>query len=125
MGDFASAFGAATEKRADAVLVLDDALVASRKEQILHWAAMTRLPVMSQYRELADSGALMAYGPNIPEMYRRAAYFVDKVLRGSNPGEIPIEQPTKFELVINRRTANALGLTISPSILLRADRVIE
>ena len=91
----------------------------------MHWATKTRTPVISQYREVAEDGALMAYGPNIREMYRRAAYFVDKILKGAKPGDLPVEQPTKFELIINLKTARALGLTIPPSLLARADQIIE
>jgi ABC-type uncharacterized transport system substrate-binding protein len=123
--DLPAAFKAATTKGVDTVFLLDDVLVTSYKEQVLRWAANARLLVISLYRELAEGGALMAYGPSILEMYRRAAYFVDKILKGTNPADLPIEQPTKFELVINLKTAKALGLTIPPTLLLQADQVIE
>ena len=105
--------------------MLDDVLIASDTDPILDWTTKNHLPVVSQYRESSEAGALMAYGPSTREMYRRAASFVDKILKGAKPGDLPIEQPTKFELVINLKTAKALGLTIPPSLLLRADQIIE
>jgi putative ABC transport system substrate-binding protein len=89
------------------------------------FATRLRLPSMFAYREQVQNGGLMSYGVNVAENFRRAATFVDKILRGAKPADLPIEQPTKFELVINLKTANALGLTIPPSLLLRADQVIE
>ena len=93
--------------------------------QIASLAQKSRLPSMYGLREFADAGGLMAYGPNYAEGWRRAATYVDKILKGAKPGELPVEQPTKFELVINLMTAKALGLTIPPSLLRRADQVIE
>jgi ABC-type uncharacterized transport system substrate-binding protein len=124
VGDLPAAETAITG-RADALFLLDDVLVTSYKDQVLHWATKTRTPVISQYREVAEDGALMAYGPNIREMYRRAAYFVDKILKGAKPGDLPVEQPTKFELIINLKTAKALGLTIPPSLLAWTDQIID
>jgi ABC-type uncharacterized transport system substrate-binding protein len=123
--EFPSAFRAVTRERASALFVFDDVLMTTHKRQILDWAAEVRLPVISQYAEIAEAGGLMAYGPNIPDLYRRAAIFVDKILKGAKPGDLPVEQPEKLELVINRKTAKALGLTIPPSLLQRADQVIE
>jgi putative ABC transport system substrate-binding protein len=123
--DFRAAFEEMTRQRVSAVFVFDDVLLATHKRQILDWATKNRLPVISMYTELAEVGGLMAYGPNIPDIYRRAATYVDKILKGAKPGDLPIDQPTKFELVINVKTAKALGLTIPPSLLLRADQVIE
>ena len=84
-----------------------------------------RLPMMCGFRELVEAGCLMSYGPNLPDLYRRAAEFVDKILRGARPSDIPVEQPTKFDLVVNLITARALGLTIPPTLLAIADEVIE
>src|SRR2546426_8145122 len=110
--DFPVAFARVTRERASALFVFDDVLITTHKRQILDWAAKVRLPVMSQYAELAEAGGLMAYGPNIPDIYRRAAYFVDKILKGARPADLPVEQPTQFELLINLKTAKALSLTI-------------
>jgi putative ABC transport system substrate-binding protein len=88
-------------------------------------ATKARLPVISAWRQLPESGGFMSYGTDVPEMFRRAAVFVDKILRGAKPADLPVEQPTKFELVINLKTAKALGLTIPPAVLARADEVIE
>ena len=91
----------------------------------MDFAARNRLPGMYAYRELVDVGGLMSFGPNYPGMHRRAAYFVDRILKGAKPADLPIEQPTKFELVINLKTAKGLGLTIPQSLLLRTDHVIQ
>ena len=108
-----------------ALVVIDGAAIAALREPILELARKKSLPVVSQFREFADAGGLMAYGPNLREMYRRAAIYIDKILKGAKPGDLPVEQPTKFELVVNVKTAKALGLTIPPSLLLRADQVID
>ena len=120
-----SAFQAITWERVSALFVFDDVLITTHKRQILDWAAEARLPVISQYAEIAEAGGLIAYGPNIPDIYRRAAIYVDKILKGAKPSDLPVEQPTKVELVSNLKTARALGLTIPPSLLQRADQVIE
>jgi putative ABC transport system substrate-binding protein len=125
VNDLPKVFEAITNGRADVVFVLDDVLITSHKQQIMEWATKSHLPVISIYREFADAGALIAYGPSIRDMYRRAAYFVDKILKGAKPGDLPIEQPTKVEFVINLKTAKALGVTVPPSLLLQADKVIE
>jgi putative tryptophan/tyrosine transport system substrate-binding protein len=115
----------ALKGRAEALYVCIDPLVSASRFRINTLALAAGLPTMHSARELVDAGGLMSYGPNIPDLYRRAADFVDKILRGAKPGEIPVEQPTKFDLVINLKTAKALGLEIPPMLLARADEVIE
>ena len=110
---------------ADALYVATDPLVFANRIRINALAQDARLPTIYGSREYVDAGALMSYGPNFPDLFRRAAEYVDKVLRGARPADIPIEQPTRFDLVINLKTAKALGVTISPALLLRADEVIE
>jgi putative ABC transport system substrate-binding protein len=112
-------------QRAGGVLVLRDGLFLTQRTQIAALAAKSRLPAVYGLREEAEAGGLMAYGANVLLMYRRAATYVDKILKGGKPADLPVEQPTKFELVINMKTAKALGLTIPQSILVRADRVIQ
>jgi putative ABC transport system substrate-binding protein len=123
--EFERAFEAATKGRADGLLVLPSPLTNSNATRLVRLAAERRLPAMYPLSRSAEIGGLMAYGPNIPDLYRRAAVYVDKILKGAKPAELPVEQPTKFEFVINLKTAKALGLTISPSLLLQADRVVE
>ena len=122
--DIAPAFEALKD-RADALYVVGDALSITRRVQINTLALIARLPTIYLVREYVEAGGLMSYGPNFPDLFRRAADYVDKILRGAKPGEIPVEQPTKFDLAINLTTAKALGLTIPESFLLRADEVIE
>jgi len=124
-GDVSTAIQSAVKARAGALLVIDDLVISSHQSRILEIAAKHGLPVISQFREFCEAGGLMAYGPNNNEMFRRAAFFIDKIFRGAKPGDLPVEQPTKFELLINLKTAKALGLTVPPSLLLRADQVIE
>jgi putative ABC transport system substrate-binding protein len=118
------AFAAIVKQRAEAVMVLSDSMLFGQRAQIGDLATRNRLPAIAWTREFID-GLLMAYGPKVVEMYRRAATYVDKILKGAKPGDLPVEQPTKFELLINLRIAKVLGLTIPPSLLLRADQVIE
>jgi putative tryptophan/tyrosine transport system substrate-binding protein len=120
-----AAFPAMSSQRAGGVLVLRDAVFRAQGAQIAALAAKSRLPAMYGLREQAEAGGLMAYGASVPQMFRRAATYVDRILKGAKPGDLPVEQPTKFELVINLKTAKALGLTIPQSILVRADRVID
>src|SRR5262249_60964211 len=108
-----------------AVLVWNDAMFLSQRERIVELAAQHRLPAVYEERRFAEAGGLMAYGPNESANFRRTAMYVDKILKGAKPGDLPVEQPTKVELVINLKTAKALGLTIPPSVLARADEVIE
>ncbi len=119
------AFGTAVNWRADALIALDDALIFTNRTRIIALAARHRLPSVYGYREFPDAGGLMAYGPSRHDMYRQAAVYVDKILKGAKPADLPVERPTKFELVINLKTAKALGLTIPQSLLGRADEVIQ
>ena len=123
--DLPKVFEAIAKGHADVVVVLDDVLITSHKQQIMGWATKSHLPVVSIYREFAEAGALLAYGPSIRDMYRRAAYFVDKILKGTKPGELPVEQPTQFELVINLKAVKTLGLTIPQSLVARADEIVQ
>jgi putative ABC transport system substrate-binding protein len=111
--------------RPDALIVLLPRGSANQQRRILEFAAMQRIPAIYHWREFVDAGGLAYYGASIEEMYRRAASYVDKILKGARPGDLPVEQPTKLELVINLKSAKTLGLTIPPSLLLRADQVIE
>jgi len=122
--DIAPAFEAA-KGRAEALFVLNDPLTISQRARINELAIAAGLPTVYALREFADSGGLISYGPHFPDLFRRAAEFVDKILRGTKPGDIPVEQPTKFELVVNLKTAKALGLAVPPTLLARADEVIE
>ena len=124
-GDLIAAFQAATRGRVEALIVIEDVVATQHRVEILNLAATHSLAVVSQYRAFAEAGALLAYGPNTAAMYRRAAYYVDRILKGAYAGDLPVEQPTKFDLVINLKTAKALGLTIPSSLLERADEVIE
>jgi len=119
------ALATAARDKAQAVIVLSDGALYAQRAQIAKSAAKHRLLCVAWTPEFAVSGCLMAYGANVVELHRRAAVFVDKILKGANPGDLPVEQPTKFELVLNLKTAKALGLTIPPTLLTRADRVIE
>jgi putative ABC transport system substrate-binding protein len=119
------AFAAMARERAQALLVMTDPMFEAQRERIVDLAAKHRLPGIFGWREFAEAGGLLSYDPNLADMYRRLATYVDKILKGVKPGDLPIEQPTKFELVINLKTAKALGLTIPQLILFRADRLIE
>jgi putative ABC transport system substrate-binding protein len=122
--DLALAFDA-LKGRAEAVYVCGDALTQSHRVRISALALDARLPTLCSSREFVDAGGMLSYGPNFPDLFRRSAEFVDKILRGAKPGDIPVEQPTKFDLVINLKTGKALGLTIPETFLARADEVIE
>ena len=119
------AFDAAVRGRADALLVVGDPITFSPAARVPELALRARLPAMYLARDVVVAGGLIAYGPDFPQIYRRAADYVDRILKGAKPADMPIEQPTKFELVVNLRTARALGLTVPPSLLVRADEVIE
>jgi ABC-type uncharacterized transport system substrate-binding protein len=119
------AFAAMARARAQAVLVLGTAIFLAERQRVAELAIKHRLPTMSNLKDIVEAGGLMSYGPDFDDLYRRGAIYVDKILKGANPADLPVEQPTKFELVINLKTAKALGLTIPPALLLRADQTIE
>jgi len=123
--EFESALVSMERERAQALIVLVSAQFFPERKRLADLAILHRLPTMHGQAEYVDAGGLLSYAPGYPEFFRRAAVYVDKILKGANPGELPVEQPTKFELVINLRTARALGVTIPHPVLLRADRVIE
>jgi putative tryptophan/tyrosine transport system substrate-binding protein len=123
--DFARVVAAATQERAQALFQVASSLFATHRETFLDLVAKSRLPVTCETRPFVVAGCLMTYGPSFPDMYRRAAYYVDRILKGAKPADLPVEQPMKFELVINLKTAEALGLTIPPTILFQADEVIR
>jgi putative ABC transport system substrate-binding protein len=124
-GDLAPAFLGMKKNRDQGVVVTSPAFMFVHRKTVVDLAATHRIPAVYDLQVFVEAGGLMSYGVSVSEMQRRAAIYVDKILRGAKPGDLPVEQPTKFELVINRRTAKALGLTIPPSLLLRADVVIE
>jgi putative ABC transport system substrate-binding protein len=123
--DFDRAFSVMTKARAGALTVLPSNIFSNERRRLVDLAAKNRLPAVYPWREFVDAGGLMAYGANRADGYRRAATYVDKILKGAKPADLPVEQSTKFELVINLKTAKALGLTIPPSLLARADEVIQ
>jgi putative ABC transport system substrate-binding protein len=123
--DLPKAFDAITRQRADGLLMLPDSVTNVHRKSIVAFAASRRLPAMYAFREAVDDGGLMCYGPNLVENFRAAAGYVDKILKGATAGDLPIAQATKFDLVINLKTARTLGLTIPPSLLLQADQVIQ
>ena len=123
--DIAPAFDAGHKRGTDALYVCADPLVSTNRVRINTLALAARLPTMHGVREYVEAGGLMSYGPNFPHLFRRAADYVDKILRGAKPGDIPVEQPTKFDLIINLTTAKTLGLEVPPMLLARADEVIE
>lgn len=123
--DIEAAFAAIAKQQPGALLVMVDAMLVSQRQRVADLAAKHRLPAMYPFREFAAVGGLMSYGASLQDNYHRAATFVDKILKGTRPGDLPVEQPTKFELVVNLKTAKALGHTIPSSILIRADEVIR
>jgi ABC-type uncharacterized transport system substrate-binding protein len=124
-GDFERAFRAIIEARADSLYVVSSRHTVLNMPAIVGFATSNRLPLAGGWGDWAKAGGLLAYGPNVGDMAQRAASYVDRILKGAKPSELPVEQPTKFELVINLKTANALGLAVAPSLLTRADAVIE
>jgi putative ABC transport system substrate-binding protein len=125
LGEFPETFAAIKQSGANALLVLSDALFNAARREIIILASQHSLPTMFEAREFVQDGGLMAYGPNLAEMTRRSALQIVKIIKGANPGDLPIEQPTTFELSINVQTGRALGITIPATVLLRADTVIE
>jgi ABC-type uncharacterized transport system substrate-binding protein len=125
VSEFDGAFNAISKTHVGGLIVMVDPLTLRNRERIVRLAAQTRLPTIYGFSEFARSGGLLAYGPSVPDQARRAATYVDKILKGAKPADLPVEQPTKFELVINLKTAKALGLTIPQTLLLRADQIIE
>jgi putative ABC transport system substrate-binding protein len=123
--DIETAFRAASKGRADAILVLGGRVFYSYRTQIADLAVKSRLPAIYDVPEFVAAGGLMSYGANAADLFRRAATYVDKILKGAKPADLPVEQPTKFELIINLKTAKQIGLTIPPNVLARADRVIK
>ena len=114
-----------TRARAGALTVISSSMLFSERRRLVDLAAKNRLPAMYTGRDFVDAGGPMSYGQNVADFFRRAATYVDKILKGAKPADLPVEQPTKFELIINLKAAKALGLTIPPSLLARADQVIE
>jgi putative ABC transport system substrate-binding protein len=114
-----------TRERPDALLLITDALTNLNRKRILDFAAAHRVPAMYEFGSLVREGALMSYGPDLGDSFRRAAVYVDRVLKGAKPGELPVEQPNRYYLLVNLKTAKALGLAIPQSLLLRADEVIQ
>jgi putative ABC transport system substrate-binding protein len=119
------AFASAAAQHADAIIVFADPLTVSNAPQVTALAAKHRLPAIYLFRIFATNGGLISFGPDLSDLFFRAGGYVDKILKGTKPSDLPVEQPTKFELVINVKTAKALGLTVPPSLLVRADEVIE
>jgi len=124
-GDFDGAFETASRERPDALIVFADPLTLTRRTRIVGFATQRGLPSMYELREFVDIGGLVAYGPSLNDLFRRSASYVDKILKGTKPAEMPVERPTRFDFVINLKTARALGLTIPPSVLTQATEVIE
>jgi putative ABC transport system substrate-binding protein len=123
--DFDDAFAKITEERADGLFVIPDSLTMTHRDKVAEFAVKSRVPMMAAWSEFTKAGGLMSYGPNLRDSFRRTAVFVDKILKGAKPADLPVEQPTKFELVINLKTAQALGITIPPTLLFQADEVIR
>ena len=124
-GDFGPAFAALAQKRPQVIIVFQDALTLQHRDEIIDFTVRERLPAMFTAKEWTDAGGLVSYGENLSEMYRRGAYFVDRIFRGTNPADLPVEQPTKYDLMLNLNTAEAIGLTIPPQFLDRVDHLID
>jgi putative ABC transport system substrate-binding protein len=124
-GELQKVFDVAAKERIGALFVIEEAVIASYRTRVLELAAKQRLPTMSLYKEFAEAGGLLTYGADLPDLFRRAATYIDKILKGTKPADLPVEQPIKFEFVINLKTAKQIGLTIPPNVLARADKVIK
>jgi len=120
-----TAFRSATKGRAEALHVHESAMLSSHIEQIAAFSVKSRLPALGQLRPSTEAGLLMSYGPDLSDLFKRSATYVDKILKGSKPADLPVERPSKFELVINLKTAKQMGVTIPPNVLARADKVIK
>jgi putative ABC transport system substrate-binding protein len=125
VSEYTTAFAAIKARKPDGLLILSDPLTFQHLKEIAEFAAGQRLPSMYGFREFCDAGGLLCYGANLMHQFRRYGYFIDKILKGTRPGDIPVEEPTKHELIMNARTAKSLGLSIPNSILVSADQVIE
>jgi len=123
--DFSKAFSSIAKQRAQALIELPNPLFHSNSNRIVDFALKNKLPTIFHSKDFVETGGLMAYGADFTDLYRRAAVLVDKILKGAKPADLPVEQPTKFELVINLKTAKQIGMTIPPNVLARADRVIR
>jgi len=123
--DFNDAFRAVARERAEGIVAFPDALMMAHRKEVAEFSAKSRIASISGWSEFAEAGGLMTYGPNLRDSWRRLAVFVDKILKGTKPADLPVEQPTKFELVINLKAAKQIGLTIPPNVLVRADKVIK
>jgi putative tryptophan/tyrosine transport system substrate-binding protein len=123
--DLDAALSTIAQKRPDALVLPAETTIHEQRARIAQFAVQHRLPSISAWREFADAGGPMVYGVSIPDVFRRAVGYIDKILKGAKPGDLPIEQPTKFELVINLKTARAIGVTFPPSVLARADEVLQ
>jgi putative tryptophan/tyrosine transport system substrate-binding protein len=119
------AFETVAKERSGALFVLEEAVMASQRMRVLDFSVKSRVPAASFYREFTEAGGLLSYGVDLPDLFRRAAYYVDRILKGTKPGNLPVEQPTKFDFVINLKTAKQIGVTIPQSVLYRADKVIK
>jgi putative ABC transport system substrate-binding protein len=124
-GEFEQVFASASSQRAGALLVVQEGLFVSHRQRIVELAARKRLPAMYGQSQFVDAGGLMSYGPSVPDMLRRSAVYVDKILKGTKAAELPVEQPMKFEFAVNLKTAKQIGVTIQPNVLARADKVIR
>jgi putative ABC transport system substrate-binding protein len=124
-GDIGAAFRAASKGRADAILTLTSAILSTHRAQVIELAVKNQFPAMYHNSQLVEAGGLMAYSANRTDLFHRSATYVDKILKGTKPADLPVQQPTKFEFIVNLKAAKQIGLTIPPNVLVRADRVIR